>query len=64
MFYRDDRDLDINGIVVDFTDNNIRDSFRFKVKITDQTCYNDTKSVKKIEPLKYLSNFYRTLIRH
>ena len=63
MFYRDDPDLVINGVVVDFTDNNIRDSFKFKVKITDQTCDNDTKSVEKIV-LKYLSNFYRTLIRH
>ena len=61
MFYRDDPDLDVNGVVVDFTDNNTTDSFRFKVDIKDQICNNGTKNVEKILPLKYLSNFYRIL---
>ena len=38
------------------------ESFKFKVKITGTTPNNDnTKDVKRIVPLKYLSNFWRTL---
>ena len=38
------------------------ESFKFKVKITGTTPNNDnTKDVKIIVPLKYLSNFWRTL---
>ena len=38
------------------------ESFTFKVKITGTTPNNDnTKDVKIIVPLKYLSNFWRTL---
>ena len=38
------------------------ESFKFKVKITGTTSNNDnTKDVEKIVPLKYLSNFWRTL---
>ena len=50
-----------NNAIVDFVDNNLTDSFNFKVKITGQTGNDGTKNVERIVPLKYLSNFWRTL---
>ena len=41
--------------------NNVTDSFNFKVKFTGQTGNNGTKDVEIMVPLKYLSNFWRTL---
>ena len=41
--------------------NNATDSFNFKVKFTGQTGNNGTKDVEIMVPLKYLSNFWRTL---
>ena len=35
--------------------------FKFKPKITGKTADGDIKDVKKLVPLKYLSNFWRTL---
>ena len=51
---------DDNNIAV-FTENNTTDSFKFKAKITGQTGNNGTKNVEIMVPLKYLSNFWRTL---
>ena len=42
-------------------ENNLTDSFNFKVKITGQTGYDGTKNVEIMVLLKYLSNFWRTL---
>ena len=53
--------LDVNGVAVDFTDNNTTDSFKFREKIRDETDNSYLKNVEIIVPLKYLSNFYRTL---
>ena len=50
-----------NNAIVDFTDNNLTDSFNFKVKMTGQTGDNGTQNVEIMVPLKYLSNFWRTL---
>ena len=50
-----------NNAIIDFTDNNRTDSFNFKVKMTDHTGENGIKNVKIMVPLKYLSNFWRTL---
>ena len=47
-----------NGV---FAENNLTDSFNFKVKITGQTGDDGTKDVEIMVPLKYLSNFWRTL---
>ena len=52
---------DNNNAIVDFTENNLTDSFNFKVKITGQTGNGGTKNVEIMVPLKYLSNFWRTL---
>ena len=50
-----------NNSIVIFGDNNLTDSFNFKVKFTGQTGNNETKDVEIMVPLKYLSNFWRTL---
>ena len=53
----------INNInaIVNFTNNNLTDSFNFKVKMTGQTGDKGTKTVEIMVPLKYLSNFWRAL---
>ena len=40
---------------------NLTDSFNFEAKITGQTGDNGTKDVEIMVPLKYISNFWRTL---
>ena len=50
-----------NGEIVNFAMNNLTDSFNFKVKMTGQTGDDGTKDVEIILPLKYLSNFWRTI---
>ena len=53
--------LDNNNSIVNFAENNLSDSFNFKVKMTNQTGDDGTKNVEIMVPLKYLSNFWRTL---
>ena len=53
-----------NNAIVNFTDNNLTDSFNFKVKMTGQTGDDGTKNVEIMVPLKSLSNFWRTLEMH
>ena len=50
-----------NGEIVEFNGNNATDSFNFKSKITGETGDDGTKRVEIMVPLKYLSNFWRTL---
>ena len=51
-----------NGDIVDFNGANATDSFNFKTKITGQTDNNRRiDNVEIMVPLKYLSNFWRTL---
>ena len=52
---------DNNNEFIEFTGGNLTDSFNFKVKFTGQTGNNETKNVEIMVPLKYLSNFWRTL---
>ena len=52
---------DNNNNVIAFDANNLTDSFNFKVKITGQTGDDGTNDVEIMVPLKYLSNFWRTL---
>ena len=47
--------------IIAFDANNLTDSFKFKAKITGETGDDGTKDVEIIVPLKYLSNFWRTL---
>ena len=50
-----------NNEIFIFSDANTTDSFKFKTKITGETGNNGTKDVEIMVPLKYLSNFWRTL---
>ena len=50
-----------NNKIIVFDVNSVTDSFNFKVKFTGQTGNDGTKDVEIIVPLKYLSNFWRTL---
>ena len=50
-----------NDQTIAFDVNNVTDSFNFKVKITGRTGNGGTKDVEIMVPLKYLSNFWRTL---
>ena len=52
---------DAHNIIEEFTGGNTTDSFNFKAKITGQTGPNGTKDVEIMVPLKYLSNFWRSL---
>ena len=51
----------LNDEIILFDVNKATDSFNFKVKITGRTGNDGTKDVEIIVPLKYLSNFWRTL---
>ena len=50
-----------NNAIVNFEEDNLTNSFNFKVKITGQTGNDGTKDVEIMVPLKYLSNFWRNL---
>ena len=51
-----------NGNIVDFNGGNAIDSFNLKTKITGQTDNNGIiDNVDLMVPLKYLSNFWRTI---
>ena len=50
-----------NDEIVNFRGNNATDSFNFKAKTTGQTEDDGPKDVEIMVPLKYLSNFWRTL---
>ena len=52
---------DNNDEIAAFDANNLTDSFKFKAKITGETGDDGTKDVEIMVPLKYLSNFWRTL---
>ena len=50
-----------DGNIVDFNGVNATDSFNFRTKITGQTNDDEIINVEIMVPLKYLSNFWRTL---
>ena len=50
-----------NDEIVDFNGANATDSFNFKTKITGQTDDDEIINIEIMVPLKYLSNFWRTL---
>ena len=50
-----------NNEIVDFHGANATDSFNFKTKITGQTDDDEIINIEIMVPLKYLSNFWRTL---
>ena len=61
LYRKDIPVVDNNNAIANLTENNLTDSFNFKVKMTGQTADDGTKNVEIMVPLKYLSNFWRTL---
>ena len=62
QYYRDEPLLDANGAIANFSAaNNNGVSFKFKQKMTGETADSGRKDVEIMVPLKYLSNFRRTL---
>ena len=59
LFYKDEPALTDAGAIKKFPDNSI--SFKYKQKITGPTVNDGQKAVKIMVPLKYFSNFWRTL---
>ena len=57
-YYRDEPFLNVNGAIAY---NNNSGSFKFKTKIAGRIGQDGIKNVKIRVPLKYLSNFWRTL---
>ena len=53
--------VDNNNAIVNFAVNNITDSFNFKVKMTSQTGNDGTKNIEIMVPIRYSSNFWKTL---
>ena len=54
--------LDNNNNIIDFSaSNNNSNSLKFKQQMIGQTGNDGTKDVEKMVPLKYLSNFWRTI---
>ena len=60
-YYKDIPAQNNNNEITEFTLVNTTDSFKFKAKFTGQTDDDGTKDVEIMVPLKYLSNFWRTL---
>ena len=62
-YYRDEPVLDVNGNIVDFSDDiNNSVSFIFKTKISNgQNSQRMHKNLKIMVSLKYLGNFWKTL---
>ena len=61
QYFKDILAVDNNNAVVNFAENNLTDSFNFKVKITGQTGDDGTKNVEIMVPLAYLSVSWRSL---
>ena len=60
QYCKDIPTADNNNAILNFTGNNLTDSFNFKVKRIGQTGDDGTKSVEIMVPLSYLSAFWRS----
>ena len=61
QYTKDIPEVNNNNAIVDFTNNNLTDSFNFKVKMKGQTGDNGIKYVEIMVPLQYISNIWRNL---
>ena len=61
QYYGDKPVTNDAGVLIDFTANDDTDLFKFKQKLTDKIEHDGTKNLEIMAPLKYLSNFWRTL---
>ena len=60
-FYREETFINDDGIIIDVPNDLDGASFKCKQKITGQTENDETKGIQTMAPLKYFSNFRRTL---
>ena len=60
-YYRDEPALTVAGAIANFHEANNCVWFKFKQKITVKTADGGTKESEITDPLKYVSNFWRTL---
>ena len=61
-YYKDEPVLNNAGAIIDFlADKSNTILFKFNKKIIGQTGNHGTKDVEIVVPLKYLSNFWKTL---
>ena len=61
QYHRDKPNLNDNGVVIDFPDDTDNASLKFKQKITGNAGNDGTNDFQIMVPLRYLSNFWRTL---
>ena len=61
QYCKDTPAVDDDGDIIDFNGANATDSFNFKTKITGQANNYGIINVEIMIPLKYLSNFWKTL---
>ena len=61
QYYKDIPAVNNDNAAVNITDNNLTDSFNFKVKMSGQTGDDGTKNVEIMVPLSYFSVFWRSL---
>ena len=61
QYYRDEPALTDAGAIANFHAANNSASFKFKQKITGETADGGRRDAEIMVPLKYLSNFWRTL---
>ena len=61
QYYKDIPAVNNDNAAVNITDNNLTDSFNFKVKMTGQTGDDGTKNVEIMVPLSCFSVFWRSL---
>ena len=62
LYYKDEPAIDYNNMIIGFpVVNNNSTLFKFNQQITGRTGNGGTKDVEIMAPLKYLSNFWRTL---
>ena len=61
QYYRDEPFINKNGIIICVSDDPNNASFKYTQKLAGQTGNDGTKDIQIMVPLKYLSNFWRTL---
>ena len=61
QYCKDISAVDNNNAIVNFTENNLTNSFNFKVRMTSQTGDDGTKKIEIILLLSYLRVFWRSL---
>ena len=61
QYYRDEPFMNNDGVIIDVHNDPNNAACKYKRKITVQTGNDETKDVQTIAPLKYSSNFWKTI---